>query len=68
MQVTRRSMISGIEHTLDLDITEAQIAEYQSGSGYIQDIFRNLTADEREFIKTGITAKEWNEVFELAED
>jgi hypothetical protein len=53
-------MISGILRTMDLDINEEQLAKYQSGSGYIQDIFRNLSVDEREFIKTGITAEEWD--------
>lgn len=68
MQITRTSMISGKTHTMDLDVTEAQMEQYRSGKGYIQDIFRNLSADEREFIKTGVTAAEWNKVFDLAED
>ena len=29
----------------------------------IQDFFPELTADEREFILTGVTAEEWDKVF-----
>jgi hypothetical protein len=29
----------------------------------IQDAFPTLTADEREFILTGITSEEWDEIF-----
>ena len=31
---------------------------------HIQLAFNYLTSDEREFIKTGITPTEWNELFE----
>jgi hypothetical protein len=31
--------------------------------GLIQDIFPNLPHGEREFIKTGITPQEWEELF-----
>lgn len=68
MIITRTSMISGKTHSLDLDVSEAQLDRYHSGSGYLQDIFSNLSADEREFIKTGITAAEWNDVFNRAEE
>jgi hypothetical protein len=35
---------------------------WQSGM-LIQDAFPMLSADEREFIKTGITPEEWEEMF-----
>jgi hypothetical protein len=68
MLITRRSMISGIERTMDLPVTEEQMQRYFNRDGYIQDIFRNLSADQREFIKTGITAEEWEETFKEDED
>jgi hypothetical protein len=34
----------------------------------IQDIFPGLTADQREFIKTGYTAEDWARMFPSAED
>ena len=51
-------MFTGIERTLDLPITEAQIAQWQAG-GLIQNVMPELTADEREFVMTGVTAQEW---------
>lgn len=62
MQVTRKSRATGKRHTLDLPITEEQIAKYHNGA-MVQDAFPNLTADQREFIISGTTAEEWNNLF-----
>ena len=68
MNITRRSPLTGITTTLDLNVTPEQMAEYESldrwvSRGPIQDIFPHLTAAEREFIKTGYTAADWDEIF-----
>ena len=60
MKIVRTSMVSGITRTLDLDVTEEQLALFSLGRVAIQDCFPNLSADEREFIKTGLTAEEWS--------
>lgn len=62
MLVTRTSQMSGKTRTLDLPITEKQMHEYNNGE-LIQYAFPNLSADEREFIMTGITKEEWDELF-----
>jgi hypothetical protein len=62
MKVTRTSFYSGITRTLDLDITEAQMEAYQSGT-LIQNAFPDLSDSDREFIITGVTAEEWIEMF-----
>jgi hypothetical protein len=62
MRVHKRSAISGIVHEMDLDITLEQIERYNKGE-LIQNVFTNLSADEREFLMTGITAKEWDDLF-----
>ena len=62
MEVTRKSALTGTTRTLDLNVTAEQIAAYLLGA-LLQDAFPQLTADEREFIKTGITAEEWDAVF-----
>lgn len=62
MQITKTSQASGITRTLDLPITEQQLLEYVQGTK-VQIAFPNLTADQREFIFTGITAEEWAELF-----
>ena len=58
MFVTRISQYSGIEHTLDLDITQEQLDKFNNGL-LVQKAFPQLDADEREFILTGITCEEW---------
>lgn len=51
-------------NVMSIDITSEALAAYEAGeSGYIQDAFPQLTADEREFIKTGITPGEWEAMF-----
>jgi len=56
-------MIDGIARTRDIDATQEQIDLYQKGKGLIQNIFPNLSADDREFIKTGITSEQWDAMF-----
>ena len=63
MLVTRVSVISRKENTMDLDVTQDQLNRYELGLGLIQNIFPNLSCEEREFIKTGITPQEWEELF-----
>lgn len=66
MQVVRTSLISGITRSLEIPCTEKQMADYQNGA-LIQVAFHNLTADEREYILTGITKDEWNDLFSETE-
>ena len=63
MKITRKSPFSGKINTMDLNITDAQIRDYNQGE-LIQYAFSNLTANEREFYKTGITAEEWDSMSE----
>ena len=46
---------------MEIDVTHEQLDRYETGGEYIQVVFPDLTADEREFIMTGITAEEWDE-------
>ena len=61
MLVSRRSIMSGKVHELDLDITTEQISRWDAG-GLIQDVMPHLTPEEREFLMTGITEEEWDEM------
>ena len=63
MIIKRTSQVSGITREFDLPVTLEQMGRYESGLETIQDIFPHLTDDEREFIKTGITAEEWDNMF-----
>ena len=62
MKVTRVSPFSNKKTTLELDVTARQIASWEKGE-MIQDAMPNLTVAEREFIKTGITPDEWDDIF-----
>jgi hypothetical protein len=55
--------MSGKENTMELPITEADLLEYESGNLCIQDAFPQLNASQREFILTGITDEEWDNLF-----
>lgn len=63
MKVTRKSPLTGIEETRELDITEDQMERYCQRMGLIQDIFPNLSPGDREFIQTGYTEEDWAKIF-----
>lgn len=66
MLVTRRSPLTGQTNTMDLPVTQAQLDEMAlppSERRYVQEIFPNLTPSQREFIKTGYTPEDWEEMF-----
>jgi hypothetical protein len=68
MKITRTSMFTGIERTLDLDFTAEQLAEWKNGA-LIQNAMPNLSAADREFVMTGVTDEEWaNEFGDEEED
>ena len=60
MMIRRRHPFTGVENSMDIDVTEAQMHRWSSGE-LIQNVMPHLTADEREFIKTGIT--NWDDIF-----
>lgn len=62
MLIKRTSSFSGIEREMDLPIEPWQWEAYENGV-LIQKAMPHLTPDQREFIMTGITAEEWDEVF-----
>jgi hypothetical protein len=63
MKITKSSLLTGKPFTMDLDITQDQLDEYNKGKKLIQDIFPDLNADEREFIMTGYAPGDWEVMF-----
>ena len=61
MKITRTSPFSGETNTKEINVTQEQLDTWQSGT-LIQNAMPNVSADDREFIKTGITSKEWSEL------
>tara|TARA_R110001592_G_scaffold151652_2_gene378424 strand:+ start:827 stop:1027 length:201 start_codon:yes stop_codon:yes gene_type:complete len=60
MLVGKRSMMSGTLNEMNIEVSEKQITLWQEGA-LIQDVMPDLSADEREFLMTGITPSEWLE-------
>lgn len=63
LTITRTSITSGRRNTMTLPVTRAQLARHGCGGSTIQDVFPELTADQREFILSGMTPEEWNNAF-----
>jgi hypothetical protein len=66
MILTKLSPISHKEHSMELPISEERLRAYRESDIPINRFFPELTADQREFIMTGITPEEWEKLF--AED
>ena len=62
MKITRTNPFNGEVNTLDIPVTEEQVQAYMNGA-LIQNAFPNLSADDREFIMTGITEEIWDNIF-----
>lgn len=63
MKITMQSPLSGEYHTMELPVTQEQLEVWKSGGGLIQEVFPELTSDEREFLKTGLTPEDWLKIF-----
>ena len=59
MLIKRRSPFSDKENELEIDVNEYQLKLWQTGTP-IQIAMPHLSADDREFIMTGITPEEWD--------
>jgi hypothetical protein len=62
MKITKTSPFSGLTNVMDINITQEQYLAWLDGT-LIQNAMPNISADEREFIMTGITPEEWDSAF-----
>ena len=62
MLITKKSMFSGEWNTMDIPVTQSQIDDWESGT-LIQDAMPNVSVEDREFLKTGVTPEEWINTF-----
>lgn len=62
MQITRTSPFTGAVNTREIAVTQAQLDAWQGGE-LIQVAMPHLSADDREFLMTGITPEEWDAAF-----
>jgi len=62
MKISRINPFNNEMRTKDFDITLEQMNAYNNGH-HVQVAFPHLSADDREFIISGITGEEFNELF-----
>jgi hypothetical protein len=60
--VQKKSMISGRVNSMLLPTTQGKIEYWIESGKLIQDVMPDLSADHREFLMSGITPREWNEM------
>jgi hypothetical protein len=63
MKITKTSPFSGKSNTREIPVTEQELTDWMDGDRNIQDCLGHLSADDREFLMTGITPEEWEETF-----
>ena len=66
MNITKISSLTGIEHTLNINVTQDELLRVENrrnSTELIQNIVPNISMEEREFLMTGITNEEWIRVF-----
>lgn len=66
MEIVRRSPHTGQLNRMSIDVTPDQIAAWKNGM-LIQDAMPQLSRDECEFIKTGFTPEDWEDIFNRSE-
>jgi hypothetical protein len=59
MMIVRKSPFTGKFHKKELNVTPSQFDAWERGV-HIQKAFPDITDDDREFIKTGITGEEFD--------
>ena len=64
IEVARVSPLTGKTNFMVINTTQDQINEWNNPNRkkLIQDIFHDLTVDEREFIQTGYTPEDWKAI------
>jgi hypothetical protein len=71
MQITKKSILTGEEHTMEIKITPEELKKVENRRELglkIQNIVPFLSPDEREFLMNGITKKESDFYFGKCED
>ena len=63
LTITRQCPFTGAINTQKIEVTQDQIDAWNNGK-LIQEAMPDLTAGEREFIKTGITDEVWDSTFD----
>lgn len=63
ISITRNSILDDSVSSMDFPITFAALHDYCTGAVNVQDAFPDLTTEQREFLLSGITPNDWEQVF-----
>jgi len=59
MRIVKKSVLTNRLNTREIPIDPEKFDAFLKGDALIQDVFPELSVDDREFILTGITPEEW---------
>jgi hypothetical protein len=62
MLITKFSPHSMRDNTREIDVSQSQLDAWKAGE-LIQNVMPNLSPDDREFLMTGLTPEDWEEMF-----
>ena len=71
MLITRKSKFTGVTHTIDIPVDISIYNKWLNngfGNTPIQSVFPGLSANQREFLLSGCTPEEWDELFNDEKD
>ena len=63
MRIRMRSRLSGNWHDREINVSQHDLDAWKKSGQHVQHAFPYLSADDREFLLTGITPEEWAGVF-----
>jgi hypothetical protein len=62
-KVTRRSIFTQKLNTWELPVEMSRVEGWLHGGSLVQNAFPDLGADQREFLMSGATPEEWDNIF-----
>lgn len=63
VRVHKQSCITGKHHSMVLPTRQGELEHWEKNMTLVQDAFPHFTPDQREFLISGSTPDEWNELF-----
>lgn len=67
MIIEKVSSLTGVTHRREINCTPSQIKSWEDGA-LIQNAMPHLSEDDREFLISGSTPEEWEEMFGVEEE
>lgn len=70
MKIKMKSALSGVVHEREVPVDPAAYLAWKDGldTRFVQDAFPELSADDREFLLTGVTPEEWAAMLPVEDD